>query len=187
MDLSLSHTRASGFAQWVPPRGSFVSSGQADSESDPPRAGHRAGLNLRFYFGPRLVTGSSPSHSTRPSECLQGSTRPERVNRVQRRRLLKRRCGRVGRLTPTAPGIGAGCTPAYPSTASRRGWPGRGLRRGEVQARPRSLGRGLSPGQPTTVSVRVVRLSERCDTVCHALHGGVAGLGPSGGPPRDSD
>ena len=40
------------------------------------------------------------------------------------------------------------------------------LRRGEVQARPRSLGRGLSPGQPTTVSVRVVRLSERCDPVC---------------------
>ena len=46
---------------------------------------------------------------------------------------------------------------------------------------------GLSPGQPTTVSVRVARLGELCDAVCHALHGGVAGLGPSGGPPRDSD
>ena len=52
------------------------------------------------------------------------------------------------------------------------------LRRGEVQARLRSPGRGLSPGQPTTESVRVVRLSERCDAVCHALHGVVAGLGP---------
>ena len=91
MNLSLSHTRASGFSLWVPPRGPFVSSGQADAESDPQRAGLRAGLNLRFYLGPRLETGSSPSQSTRPTECLRGSTRPERVDRVQRRRLLKRR------------------------------------------------------------------------------------------------
>ena len=74
------------------------------------------------------------------------------------------------------------------------------LRRGEVQARPRSLGRGLSPGQPTTVSVRVVRLSERCDPVCpsrrpeRAVRRGMACIlsenvraaGPFGQPPRDS-
>ena len=62
MNLSLSHTskRASGFAQWVHPRGSFVCSGRADSDPVPLRNGLRTDLNMRFYPRARLATGSSP-------------------------------------------------------------------------------------------------------------------------------
>ena len=167
MNLSLSHTRASGFAQGVPPRGSFVSSGQADSDPVPPRNGYRSDLNMRFYTGPAWRLVPVRRLPTRPSECLRGSTRPERVDRVLHRCLLKRRCGLVGRLTPTAPGIGAGAlrrTPAPRANGRARAR----LRRSEVQARPSSLDRGLSPGQSTTVSVRVASLDERCDSVCSA-------------------
>jgi hypothetical protein len=60
-----------GFAQRAPPPGSFVSSGQADSERRPSRAGLQAELEHALLLRARLVTGASSRPTTRPAECLQ--------------------------------------------------------------------------------------------------------------------
>ena len=60
-----------GFAQRAPPPGSFVSSGQADSERRPSRAGLQAELEHALLLRARLVTAASSRPTARPAECLQ--------------------------------------------------------------------------------------------------------------------
>ncbi len=62
---------SSGFALRAPPSSSFVSSGQADSERRPSRAGLRTELEHALLHRARLVTGASSRPMTRPAECLQ--------------------------------------------------------------------------------------------------------------------
>ncbi len=130
-DRVLMHTpvplphKSRGFAHRALPD-SFVSSGQADSELRPTRAGLRVVLNLRFYAGPAW----SLVPTIRPSECLQvgdGCVSPTGACC-----LLKRWCSHFRGTGPTAPGIGVG---APHRTPDRHGdEPGRGYAR--VMFRP---------------------------------------------------
>jgi hypothetical protein len=138
-----------GFAQRAPPPGSFVSSGQADSERRPSRAGLQAELEHALLLRARLVLVPVPGRRPdRLSACrlVTGAVSPAGACC-----LLNRRCGPFRVTSPTAPGIGVG---APRRTPTRLGGRARArLRQGEDPAQPSSPGRGLSPGQSQSSSV----------------------------------
>ena len=119
-----------GFAQRAPPPGSFVSSGQADSERRPSRAGLQAELEHALLLRARLVLVPVPGRRPdRLSACrlVTGAVSPACACC-----LLKRRWGRLRVTSPTAPGIGVGAPQRTPARRGDR--PGQGYAR--VRIRP---------------------------------------------------